>query len=70
LRAYITIAFYGSLRGSEVFLVDLHGLWEYLTELNDPEINYVIVPLLGRFKGETGDKYHLTPPWLQRLPRD
>ncbi len=60
--AYSIIAFCGSFRGSEVFLVDLHGLRKYLLDLNHPENpDHVIIPLLGRFKGETGERYHLTP---------
>jgi hypothetical protein len=61
IGAYSVIAFCGSFRGAEVFLVDLHGLRKYLLELEPPGTDCVIVPLLGRFKGETGDKYHLTP---------
>ncbi len=59
--AYAIIAFYGSFRGSKVFLIDLHGLQKYLFNRDEPEQDFVIIPLLGRFKGETGDRYHLTP---------
>jgi hypothetical protein len=61
IGTYSIIAFCGSFRGCKVFLVDSHGLRKYLAELKAPEKNYVIIPLLGRFKGETGDRYHLTP---------
>jgi hypothetical protein len=61
IGAYAIIAFCGSFRGSEVFLVDLHGLRKYLFNQDEPEQDFVIIPLLGRFKGETGDRYHLTP---------
>jgi len=60
LGDYTFIAFCGSLQGNEVFLVDLYGNKKYLAS---PEVEdgVVIIPLLGRFKGKTGDRYHLTP---------
>lgn len=80
LGAYVCVAFGGSFRGHEVFLVDLHGLLKYLQK---PPLSsakpHVIIPLLGRFKGEDGERYHLTPlvsttnsgieigKWVQRL---
>ena len=56
LGAYAVIAFCGTFRGHEVFLVDLDGLIFYAgTE------DYVIIPLLGRYKGEDHERFHLTP---------
>jgi hypothetical protein len=60
LGAYTVIAFCGSFRGNEVFLVDLHGTRKYLSS-PDVDDRVVIIPLLGRFKGDTGDRYHLMP---------
>jgi len=41
---------------------DLSGLVKYATmELVEDSQHYVIIPLLGRFKNEDGEKYHLTP---------
>lgn len=60
LGAYALIAFCGSFRGNEVFLADLYGTRKYLAS-TDLKGDYVIIPLLGRFKGETGERYHLTP---------
>jgi hypothetical protein len=60
--AYATFAFCVSFRGPEVFLVDLHGLLKYTEE--NLQVNgkaFIIIPLLGRFKIELGDQYHLTP---------
>lgn len=60
--AYAIIAFCGSFQGSEIFLADLHGLRKYLAEHpRDPNAVCMIILLLGRFKGETGENYHLTP---------
>ena len=57
IGAYVLITFCGSFRGHEVFLVDLHGCFKYQEELERVgEEGYVIVPLLGRFKGESGSK--------------
>jgi hypothetical protein len=58
--AFTVIAFCGSFRGNEVFLADLHGTKKYL-ESPEVEDGVIIIPLLGRSKGETGDRYHLTP---------
>jgi len=58
--AYVVIAFAGSFRGNEVFLVDMHGVRKYLRS-SEPPADAVIIALLGRFKGETGDRYHLAP---------
>ena len=65
IGAYVAIAFCGSFRGPEVFLVDLYGLRKYLeTPMFEKElknVEYVIIPLLGHFKGESGIQYHLIP---------
>ncbi len=60
MGAYVVMAFCGSFHGNEVFLMDLFGAHKYLRSSETPE-NTVIIPLLGRFKGETGERYHLTP---------
>jgi hypothetical protein len=77
VATYAVVAFCGSFRGNEVFLTDLQGLQKYLHELMDK--HFVIVPLLGRFKGEQHSRYHLTPlaattnsglkvrEWIRRL---
>jgi len=46
--AYALIAFGGSFRGNEVFLTDLFGLRKYLGECQGKD--FVVIPLLGRFK--------------------
>ncbi len=57
--AYTVIAFCGSFKGNEVFLTDLFGLAKYSVELASAD--HVVVPLLGRYKGEAHHRYHLTP---------
>lgn len=62
LGAFSVIAFCGSFRGPEVFLVDLYGLCKYLEDgTGTVGVECVIIPLLGRFKNEIGEQYHLTP---------
>jgi hypothetical protein len=62
IGAYAAFAFCGSFRGPEVFLVDLHGLIKYTQENFQVDgKDFIIVPLLGRFKNELGDQYHLIP---------
>jgi hypothetical protein len=74
---YAVIAFCGSFRGNEVFLVDLAGLRRYVRDLAGQD--HVIIPLLGRYKGEQHSRYHLAPltartnsglevrTWVERL---
>jgi hypothetical protein len=61
--AYITICFCASLRGHEGFYVDLHGLRSHINKgrcaPGDGQIPHVVVPLLGRFKNEVGERHHL-----------
>jgi len=60
--AFVVIAFTGSFRGNEVFHTDLHGLLKYTASpLQEGGIPYVMIPLLGRFKNEDGERYHLAP---------
>jgi len=43
-------------------MTDLHGLIKYGSDnLLVAGKEYVMIPLLGRFKNEVGDQYHLTP---------
>jgi hypothetical protein len=59
--AFYVIAFSCGLRGEEVPLADLTGIakhWEKATTADPP---HIIIALLGRFKGELGENYHLLP---------
>lgn len=59
--AFCVIAFAGSFRGHEVFLVELDGLLRHLEDGKRDTRPHVVVTLLGRFKTETGLHHHLTP---------
>ena len=52
---YFCICFVLSLRSSEGLMADLEGAKKYM----DEESDLVVVPLLGRFKGEHHSKQHL-----------
>ena len=62
LGAFLTIGFVCALRGNEVFMVEADGLQRLIEEgKNDVivENSHVVIPLLGRFKNEDGEKWHL-----------
>ena len=52
---YFCVCFVLSLRSPEGLMLDLEGLLQY----DDPTSDDVIIPLLGRFKGEHHAKQHL-----------
>jgi hypothetical protein len=78
--AYSALSYAASLRGNEGFLLDLFGLRQHIFkgkfDVNDP---HVVAPLLGRLKGEDGERYHMLlmasetssglkiREWLERL---
>jgi hypothetical protein len=71
--AAAALAVCGSLRGPEVFLLDLAGLWKYIEMDKDgvmpheplkagtnlSRAPHVIATLIGEFKGELGTRHHL-----------
>jgi len=62
LGAYAMIAFAGSFRGHEVFLVDTYGLLKYISQDRfERGDKFVVIPLLGKYKTENVEGYHLTP---------
>ncbi len=62
IGAFVLIAFAGSFRGHEVFLVDTFGLLKYAAEERwERGVKFVIIPLLGKYKTEDAERYHLTP---------
>ncbi len=59
--AFYSIAYCCALRGEEAPLADLYGMIKHWKEGEEHELKHVVVALLGRFKGETGESYHLMP---------
>ena len=59
--AYFVITFVGALRGGEGLMLEATSLATYIEEGKLNKTPYVIAPLLGRFKGETGERNVLLP---------
>jgi hypothetical protein len=59
--ALYVIAFCCALRGEGLPLVDLHGTQKHWLQATSSEPPHIVIALLGRFKGELGENYHLLP---------
>lgn len=60
--AFYIISFCGGLRGEEVPLTNITGMRKWWSAGEDEGVTpHVVVALLGRFKNEVGEKYHLKP---------
>jgi hypothetical protein len=59
---FLLLTFCLGLRGEEVVKMDIGGFFTYFEAgKNHGEHPHVMVPLQGRFKGETGERWHLLP---------
>jgi hypothetical protein len=56
---FYLISFCCALRGEETPMADVYGMCRHWDEGDQHELKHVVVALLGRFKGETGENYHL-----------
>ena len=57
---YLIVTFACSLRGNEGFMIDLFGLISHIKDGRSNTANpHVVIPLLGRFKNEVGERLHL-----------
>jgi hypothetical protein len=62
IACFLVMAFCLGLRGEEVVKINIAGFMTYFDAgKTHPEFPHVMVPLLGRFKGETGEIWHLLP---------
>jgi hypothetical protein len=59
--AFYVIAFCCALQGEELPLVDLHGITKHWLQSTTSEPPHIVIAILGRFKGELGENYHLLP---------
>ena len=62
LGAFFIIGFVCGLRGNETFLVEAEGLQQMIKKGNletDKKLEHVVIPLLGRFKNEDGERWHI-----------
>ena len=58
---YLVVCFVCSLRGNEGFMIDFYGLRTHIKDGKslDEKTPHVVIPLLGRFKNEIGERMHL-----------
>ena len=61
VTAYFVISYVGALRGSEGLMLEATSLAKYIDEGRNEESPYVLATLLGRFKGETGERNVMLP---------
>ena len=61
VMCFILIGCGAGLRGEEVPLTSLKGLLHFWKETQDDPDPFVVVTLHGRFKGETGYRWHCLP---------
>jgi hypothetical protein len=61
LMCYILAEYCGDLRGEEVPLLSLTGLLQFWNESLKHSPPYIMLTLHGKFKGETGSRWHLLP---------
>ena len=60
MTLYLTVCYCSSLRGSEGFMMERYDLVSIVSRgAVDEDIPHMVVPLLGHFKGETGERCHL-----------
>jgi hypothetical protein len=79
LACFVLASYAGGLRGEEVPLIYLGGMTKFWGESSSHKIPHVMLTLMGRFKGEDGNRYHCVPladvtrsglpirTWFQRL---
>jgi hypothetical protein len=62
IACFFVLLFCLGLRGEEVIKMDIAGFLTYFASGKaHTEHPHVMVPLLGRFKGETGERWYLLP---------
>ena len=60
LDAAVVIGFCGGLRGEELFMMSLKGMLKFWEDSRkNKHLSHVMVTLKGRFKGETGEIWHV-----------
>ena len=62
IAIFLVSAYCLALRGKEVVKMDIAGFLTYYDAGRNHDTHpHVMIPLLGRFKGETGERWHLLP---------
>jgi hypothetical protein len=72
IAMFLITGFGLGLRGEEIVKMDVAGFLTYFEAGQDHQAHLnVMIPLLGRFKGETGERWHLLPiVWRTRSGSD
>lgn len=61
IGTFVSVGFCGGLRGEEIMLMDVCGMMRHRAEGNSHKVPHTVIALLGKFKGETGQRYHYMP---------
>ena len=61
VACFVLASYVGGLRGEEAPLIYLGGMLEFWKEGEAHSTPHVMITLLGRFKGEDGDRFHCLP---------
>ena len=48
-----------SLRGIEGFMMDTAWLRHHIGKVREGPLSREVIPLMGRFKGDTGSRHHI-----------
>ena len=62
LGAFLVVSFVCALRGNEGFMLEAEGLQQMIAfgkNEEEEKLAHVVMPLLGRFKNEDGEKWHV-----------
>jgi hypothetical protein len=65
---FVAVGFCGGLRGEETMLMDVCGMRKHGMEGLSHKVPHTVVALLGKFKGEMGQRYHYYMP-MARVTR-
>jgi hypothetical protein len=61
VAVYVLAEYCGGLRGEEGLLISLAGMLKYWEATRTHANSHIMMTLHGRFKGETGERWHLLP---------
>ena len=56
---HFMIFFVALLRGIDGFMVNVSGFRHYTGRVREENLDHVVIPVMGRFKGGTGSRHHL-----------
>ena len=61
--------FVEQLRGSDAFIMDAAGLQHNVGKGRDGNLAHMVIPLVGRSKGETGIRHNLQSVFIDTLSK-